>query len=117
MKHSNLPPPSLYKDTYGQVMERGYLDKWWCSPQNGMLSSDHFHNRNLQNIKYDSLIKKTGYMIGLVNQVDDLVLPIENINKTLYQDSHNNIAHNLNRGENLFNCAFKSAFSGMGFSG
>lgn len=56
-------------------------------------------------------------MIGLVNQVDDLVLPIENINKTLYQDSHNNIAHNLNRGENLFNCAFKSAFSGMGFSG
>lgn len=32
MKHSDLPPPSLYKDTYGQVMERGYSDTWWCSP-------------------------------------------------------------------------------------
>lgn len=48
-----------------------------------MLSSDQFHKRNIQNIKYDSLIKRTGHMIGLVNQVDDLVFPTENINKTL----------------------------------
>lgn len=76
MKQYYFPPPSLYKDTYGQFMEKGYFDKWVAFPR-------PIYNRNLQVTWYDALIKQTGHMTRLVNRAGGQVLPISNINKTL----------------------------------